>query len=252
VTRPAINPLTPNEPRPSGSGRVSDTPRRSGRGLSLGRAGFTLIEMLIVIGVILVLVTIAIIGFRSMELSSAKKQTAVTLASAESMVKELAAIGALSRLEGPSNLTPIPIHNSTGNPLGLTVNSPGDVNLGTGGRTTAINRQQLVMRALRSAPKNQQIIAGLPPQSLVAAPSSGPLDPPVLADAWGNPLHYVPSGGMSGLTINGVINQTIRSGGAVDSTGAPVASPQDRGYWMSAGPDGNFTTFDDNMTSFNP
>jgi len=203
------------------------------------RRGFTLIEMLIVIAIILILMSIGVSGFRSMELTASRKQTITSLAGAEALVRELNALGALNRLEGPSGLSPAAVFTT-----GSSVGTPGDVNVGQGGRTTAVNAQQKVMLVLLAAPKNAQIVSALPPQSTVApiVPNT-PLNPPALADAWGNPLMYVPSGGMSGLTVNGVTNQTVRS------TGGTALTQQDHGYWMSAGPDGNFTTYDDNLIS---
>src|SRR5438105_4173347 len=106
--------------------------------------------MLIVIGIILILITMGVMGFRSMETSAAKKQTVTTLATGDSLVRELNAIGALNRLQGPSTLLPKPIFVDGAGPI----SSPGDVNQGQGGRNTAILAQQAVMLVLLSSPKN--------------------------------------------------------------------------------------------------
>src|SRR5205809_5899074 len=88
---------------------------------SQGRRGFTLIEMLIVIAIILILISLAVSGFRSMELMAARKQTITALAGADALVRELNALGALNRLEGPPDLLPKPLFNSSGSPNPLVI-----------------------------------------------------------------------------------------------------------------------------------
>ena len=59
---------------------------------------------------------------------------------------------------------------------------------------------------------------------------------PAIADAWGNPIIYVPPGGLTGVNVGG--------------HPVTIISPDHRGFWASAGPDGNFANGDDNIYSF--
>lgn len=73
---------------------------------------------------------------------------------------------------------------------------------------------------------------------------------PVLLDAWGNPIIFVP-GGQLGLTVSSIPSPLAGSGVLV-AGGRPfvVSSPDDRPFWASAGPDGDFSLGDDNLYSF--
>jgi hypothetical protein len=51
-------------------------------------------------------------------------------------------------------------------------------------------------------------------------------------DAWGNPIIFVPAGGLAGVHVD------------------PVRSPDGRPFFASAGADGDFATGDDNLYSF--
>jgi prepilin-type N-terminal cleavage/methylation domain-containing protein len=220
----------------------------------LDRNAFSLIEMLVVIGIILLLLTIGVLGFRHIERSNAEKQTKTTLAAADSMVQEMNAIGSLAALEGLANRSPTPIFTQ-GAVLNGTVSAdrdnPGDVTLGKPGRDAVLqqnpprpsdNVQARVMRLLLSNPKNKTTVQTSPTSMLVTMPAGYAV--PFLADAWGNPIIYVPSGGLAKVTFaNGAVNQTVTSTGQANNL-------QNRGFWASAGPDGNFALGDDNLYSF--
>jgi prepilin-type N-terminal cleavage/methylation domain-containing protein len=225
------------------------------------RSGFTLIEMLIVIVIILFLLAIGIYGYRSLERSTAEKQTRTNLTNADALLKGMNGIGATARLEGPDTLVPMPVFPlltaTKAFPDPPTFPSPGDVNVGKPGRATALTKCYAVMRALQQSPENKKAIAALPP-NMIVPPDPGqvanPNLPPALADAWGNPLIYVPTGGLTGVAVNNVA-VTVTSTGQLRNPGAypnPTQDPavQNRGFWASAGPDGDFNTGDDNVYSF--
>ena len=203
------------------------------------RAAFSLIEILIVIGVILLLISIGVYGYRSIQETAAKKQCYSMLASAESIVKELTNAGALNRLEGSADQLPAPIFVA-GTPLA----SPGDVNIGKAARTTLLaagGKMEKSMKVLVSVPAASKIIQSMPQESLVPPPPSAtppvPYNPPYLADPWQNPLIFVPSSGLTGVNTEGGNNLTIKS-------------PSGRPFWASAGPDGDFSAGNDNIYSF--
>lgn len=61
-----------------------------------------------------------------------------------------------------------------------------------------------------------------------------------LTDGWGNPIIFVPAGGIYDVLVAGQ-NRDINN---------PVKSPDGRPFFASAGPDGDFHTGDDNVYSF--
>lgn len=205
------------------------------------RGGFTLIEMLIAIGIIIILMSIGIYGYRAVEQSNVRKQNKVALDNADALVKEMVTIGAANRIEGPDDARPQPVFH----PSRAAYVNPGDVSAGKAGRTTAINLNAEVTAVLATHPKNKTTLANLPAKMTLPPSTAGGL--PVLADGWGNPLIYVPSTGLPSVDFvaSGATNQTVTSSGS-------AASLQNRGFWASAGPDGNFTTGDDNVYSFQP
>lgn len=212
------------------------------------RAGFTLLEILIVIAIITILFGIGIYGYRSLEESASKKLTRTTLGSAAGLLKEMNSTGSYARVEGPKDQIPPPFYE-----LGFSLTNPGDVTVGKAGRAKIANddatvntpSQVRLMKILRSNPKIASMIAGFPSQALLTADPGQPARTvPIISDAWDNPLLLVPSGGLKGVNFeNGSNNQTITSSGQ-------TTSPANRAFWASAGPDGDFTKGDDNLYSF--
>ena len=66
-----------------------------------------------------------------------------------------------------------------------------------------------------------------------------------MLDGWKNPIIYVPSGGMTGVFVGGTPGATSGVKGAYKTVYAIDGRP----FWASAGPDGSFSTGDDNMYS---
>jgi type II secretory pathway pseudopilin PulG len=188
------------------------------------RGGFTLMEILVVIGILMLLMGIGVAGYRYLDRQASDKATRVTLANANALVAELAATGAGNRLEGPAG---VGLHTT-----GATL-TYGGVNIGATDRATAISNSQSALTLLASIPKNKSAISQLPVKALVTG-----AQPPALADAWGNPIVFVPSGGLTGVTVGGTVMT------------APLQSPDKKGFWASAGADGSFSGGDDNVYSF--
>ena len=75
---------------------------------------------------------------------------------------------------------------------------------------------------------------------------------PVLLDGWGNPIIYVPPGGIVVQLKGQPTMSLVRSTGTTSFTpgSSPPLKSGDRPFWASAGPDGNFDNGDDNVYSF--
>jgi prepilin-type N-terminal cleavage/methylation domain-containing protein len=209
-----------------------------------GQAGFTLIEMLVVVAIILLLLTIGVIGFRSMERSSSEKQTKVNLTNAEALLKQMTAVGILPRLQGPNDYQPTPLYPFDNNNVSQPIDPP--VN-----QTVALQNCRSVTRVMMQHPEVKKAILALPSQ-MIATPPTGTTADPALIDAWGFALIFVPSGGLRNVQVEGAAAGsvvTVTSSGFVpSSTVAP--NPQNRPFWVSPGPDGKYETGADNLYSF--
>lgn len=168
-----------------------------------------------------------------------------------------------------------PTTSRVGQPLA----TPGDVTqpafeAGKPGRfrSTAVYNTQIVMGLITGLPAAQQMLNKLPPTALIGNPNrSGNLNmgsilftgdnrsalrPPIVVDAWDNPIIFVPASGLTGVTIkdHGAERHVITSKGVLEEaevlagTASPAAGV--RPFFASAGPDGDFTTGDDNVYSF--
>lgn len=263
------------------------------------RQGFTLIEVIIAMSVILILIGMLVVGLKYLSASSKTKATEVALQNATALVAELEATAGLSRL-----------------PFRGAIDAPGDVSEGSPDQySDGLRITRETIRALRAVPANRQSMDQLP-TSTVGIPAHNPAtsyeagdqvtgpdgkiyvatspmgtgspvppsgswdltnDPvPFILDGWGNPILFVPPPnltagneeeryGLRDLVVadrgstkyrmmnpGGIEDQSITPS---DSTIYPPSSAPDRlrhfrSFWVSAGPDGNFRTHDDNIYSF--
>ena len=208
------------------------------------RKGFTMLELLAVIGIILILISMAIIGYQQVDKASTSKATKTTLANAQALLAEY-------EINAP--LTTNPAFSATFS------TTPNDVNPGGADRNTsqAVLNTENVMAVLSHIPKYKQILAQLPSKSLLTNADGTPLAAttgPVLLDGWKNPVIYVPA---YGLTVNltkgsSTSSYIVRTSGVFPNTSIPPLSPNDRPFFASAGQDGNFNNGDDNLYSFQP
>lgn len=229
------------------------------------RRGFTLLELLVVIGVILLLVAIGVYAFSKLEKVAGEKSTTTRLALCALMLSEYeVTAGSLQGIESKwplaaSAYTMPPYPPSVFN-LGTKISSPGDVNSGSlnrysqkngsGIRNPAVLNSGLAMQVCLGVPNVKTMLAQLPAASLLLTNSGNTAVPqwvetdgktvipqtpvPVVVDAWKNPIILVPSGGM-GVTVGGVSKTVV----------AEDLKP----FWASAGQDGNFSNGDDNLYS---
>lgn len=228
------------------------------------RSGFTLLEILIVIGVILVLMSLAVISYQVVERAAARNQTKVTLDNLNAMLAELDATAGSSALPkytyqgtdamgNPITVEQAVIGAAAAPPIpGALTPTPdgqiwtiGDVSSGGTDRNppyypsppaplnspNIVNRtQQIAMAALMRIPNNAKAIAALPASRIMKDSAGRPYAIPILLDGWGNPIIYVPRGGVSVYVTTG--------SGAV--TQIVVKARDNRPFFASAGPDGDF------------
>jgi prepilin-type N-terminal cleavage/methylation domain-containing protein len=223
-------------------------------------AGFTLLELLIVIGVILLLVAIAVVGFNAFERAASERQTKVTMESLRSLLagyeRQVGAggIGQLDLMAATGNGDPFAVAPTAATPPYIAMTkAPGDVNPGAPDRAAFDDYNspdfgklatRNVMAVLRRVPDNKRMMEAMPPKTILSVRNLSNPPPagltPIVADGWGNPILFVPDGGLSGVKINGTVLPA----------GQEIRSPDRRPFFASAGPDGNFQEGDDNVYSF--
>jgi prepilin-type N-terminal cleavage/methylation domain-containing protein len=241
------------------------------------RGGFTLLEILVVIGIILLLVSIGVIGFRALDQSG--KVTKTTLENLRSMFNEYEQRTKLREQpasmwldDSPANPATNPNANLWQAQVRLTgttsVNSGGDKRYDWG----AVGNTQIVLAYVTRIPENKQVMTKIPSKQ-VHGTADGPkgnkltptgdektIDPPLVLDAWNNPIIFVGSDGLTGVTFESRKDSStkewrVTTTGLVPSTPGGTVSPADRSkswrpFFASAGPDGDFRTGDDNVYSF--
>jgi prepilin-type N-terminal cleavage/methylation domain-containing protein len=217
-----------------------NTVERKGDAVNRKRSGFTMIEILVVIGIILILAGMLFIGGKMVFGKAKIKSTRITLDNLAGMLVELDAKTEAAKLYVGD------------------VEAPGDVSHDAYPGVTdryehdAVEKTQAAMLALRAMPTNKAALEKLTNEQILLKPvtpsggfilavdASGNLNPPILADAWGNPIILVPADGMVRVYFadRGASEFRVTSKGVV-SVGSS-APPGSRPFFASAGPDGVF------------
>ena len=195
------------------------------------RRGFSMIELLVVIGVILLLMTISVIGFIHIDKAGSEKSTHTRLALCQSMQAEYEASAQLTYIEGIGpGATPIPSFYKSALLNGMTyglstqATNPGDVSAGAANRyavptgspgTAMVYTTGQIVQLFSQIPKVKSDLANVGTAALMQGAGGGswldinnkPLY--VLFDAWKNPIIYVSSTGLPGVTMGGEYGQVL-------------------------------------------
>ena len=239
------------------------------------RRGFTMIEILIVIGIIILLVAIGVIAFGALDQSG--KLTRTMLANAQAMLGEYEAINKLREKpegvwRGTGRVADVDLWAEPAI-ISTAAGEDGKVSGGNAGRYewSAVANTQLVYRFVNRLPNNKKLMTQIPTKQvhgLAEVPSKGNkllpqgtsgdiarvIDPPLLLDGWNNPILFVGSGGLVGVVMPDDTSKTSPGQWTVTSvgrvrTGQPLSRNR-RPFFASAGPDGDFATGEDNLYSF--
>lgn len=238
-----------------------------------------MIEILIVIGIIILLVSIGVVAFSALDQSA--KVTRTMLSNLHAMLGEFQAMTDLRD-------QPQAVWRGTGrqpttgaNPASLwrepaVLQATGDEDGKVAGGNTArfgwsaVANTQLVCQFLARVPGNKKIMTALPTKQVMGMadadkgnkllPQGGSnpraIDPPLVLDAWNNPIIFVGADGLVGVELEARQRVPLRvtsvgvfdlRGNPLDLTGVPSTR---RPFFASAGPDGDFRTGDDNLYSF--
>ncbi|HEY8666056.1 MAG TPA: prepilin-type N-terminal cleavage/methylation domain-containing protein [Tepidisphaeraceae bacterium] len=193
---------------------------------------FTMIEILVVIAVLAILMTLLYAGMKYIQNNAKKNSTRVTLQNLSSMKAELDRVGA--KLIWPGT--------NAAEAIGDSVDAT-KVDYSRDPATAQMTVQTIVppiMAQLLNVPENKASFGKLPSNQL--APNN------VVLDSWGNPVIYVPPGGLANVGL-GLKSDGSQIAGIPANT-LPIQSPDKKGFWASAGPDGDFSKGDDNLYSF--
>lgn len=124
-----------------------------------------------------------------------------------------------------------------------------------------VRNTMLLVRRMRSSPEAKSVWSTLRESQIkhvgYAPAGSKDVGQDFIIDSWGHPILFVPGSGLRGVEYGtGVRGSSTRGGPVAPTSGVTldlqgVRSPDGRGFWVSAGPDGYYDTQDDNIYSFN-
>jgi prepilin-type N-terminal cleavage/methylation domain-containing protein len=236
------------------------------------RRAFTLIELLVAIAIIGALVALVTLGVSQMGKSSRRNSTKMYLENLKGLIVEREKGGGMQAIYalyngGQALPTPSPLPNNT------PIRVPQDLKEGAADRMPQFNtsatpidplnevaRTQMAMNLFRAVSMNAQLLAQMPPNAFLKNAPTVPFKAPVPVDGWGNPVIFVPPGGV--LVALGSVEPTDEPVRLITSTKiyrpSQITSGADvpvgtRPFWASAGPDGILGFLDtDNNGTYDP
>ena len=132
------------------------------------------------------------------------------------------------------------------------VANPGPLTGASTAGSDAYRNTILAMALLKTIPANHDAMSKLPAKAVLVPASNDTVTTvddttvPLVADAWGNPIIFVPGNGLQGVKVG------VRGDGSYPSetSNLTIRSPDNRPFFASAGPDGDMSRGDDNLYSF--
>ena len=237
------------------------------------RTAFTMIELLVVIGIILILMGLFFAGAKLVTAQARERDTKTMLETCKTMfenyrqatklyinpatnypkgssIDALSAAGATGSLIWSTGQEQAPGLTSPGAPddnmppnldPSLKIYNPNEPYVAY---STALKNTLVIMQAMLTIHENQTILNNLPASKVLKDPKTGV---PLLLDAWGNVIIFVPGGGLTGVFVdpadNGGLTQVITSEQVQPNGWTPpsaVANPY-KPFFVSAGPDGDMS-----------
>ena len=269
--RIAMTTTCPSIPRSSPLPRRDAVPARDAAvPAPVRRTAFTLIELLIVIGIITLLISIALYGFGVVGGSMKGKITGAQLDNSRNLLQTFTDTTTIDKL---LPTPPVATGHWAAGANATSDNAKSCV-------VSALNAPLLlqdtarVVARLRSVPSNRASLEKMSTdrvraqgynaltvtyndQDGVAQTATLPAstaDQPslVLLDGTGQPIYFVPGGGLANVNVGYHGNNADRTlATSYDQVNQIIRSPEHLPFWVSPGPDGDLTTGDDNVYSFN-
>jgi prepilin-type N-terminal cleavage/methylation domain-containing protein len=221
------------------------------------RRAFTLIEILVAVGIIAALVAMVFLGFGHVRHGVDETSTRVMIDNLKGMMVEYRATGAsedaiesLFRIDPPTSPAPPDFPAARPDfPNNYQVRAPDRAvsvdALPQDRDCPAVVKTRRVMTRLLAVPANKAIVDALPAEQQWWT-SAGV----VLLDAHRNPILYVPHKGITRVNFGRRVLDDGKEGFA-DADRAVYTLAQ-HGFWVSAGADARFDTGDDNVWSITP